>query len=122
MAKNLHFITAFKRSFSVSVLGMGFGIPILNFICFFFSYRDLKGHGMSTWDHKIGTVILYGKVSMSRLCIACCFPVGMLAAGIYHLNKKLLIVAYGHFKQFFYYSICIFLYITVSVFLLTKCS
>jgi hypothetical protein len=62
---------------------MGFGIPIVNFICFFFSYRDLKGHGMSTWDQKIGTVILYGKVSMSRLFIAGSFPMGLLAAGFY---------------------------------------
>jgi uncharacterized RDD family membrane protein YckC len=81
--ENLSLMTAFKRSFAVTVLGMGFGIPILNFICFFFSYRDLKGHGMSTWDQKIGTVILYGKVSYSRLCIAGGFPIGMLAAGFY---------------------------------------
>lgn len=81
--EKLNFITVFKRSFFVNVLGMGFGIPILNFICFFFSYRDLKGHGTSTWDYKIGTVILYGKVSMSRLFIAGSFPVGMFAAGFY---------------------------------------
>jgi uncharacterized RDD family membrane protein YckC len=77
------FKTALKRSIFVSAAGMGFGIPILNFICFIFSYRDLKGHGISTWDHKIGTVTLYGKVSMSRLCIAGSLPMGMLAAGFY---------------------------------------
>ena len=81
--EKLNFITALKRSFFVSFLGMGFGVPILNFICFFFSYRDLKGHGMSTWDDKIGTVILYGNVSMSRICIAGSFPIVMLAAGFY---------------------------------------
>jgi uncharacterized RDD family membrane protein YckC len=81
--EKLNFKTAFKRSIFVSAAGMGFGIPILNFICFFFSYRDLKGHGISSWDHKIGTVTLYGKVSMSRLCIAGSFPMGMLAAGFY---------------------------------------
>ncbi|WP_419954218.1 RDD family protein [Neobacillus niacini] len=81
--EKLNFKTVFKRSFFVNILGMGFGIPIVNFICFFFSYRDLKGHGMSTWDYKIGTVILYGKVSMSRLFIAGCLPVGLLAAGFY---------------------------------------
>jgi hypothetical protein len=81
--EKLNFKTAFKRSFFVNVLGMGFGIPILNFICFFLSYRDLKVRGISTWDHKIGTVILYGKVSISRLCIAGVLPIGMLAAGFY---------------------------------------
>ncbi|MEH6994760.1 RDD family protein [Neobacillus drentensis] len=81
--EKLNFITVFKRSFFVNVLGMGLGIPILNIICFFLSYRDLKGRGLSTWDHKIGTVILYGKVSLSRLCIAGSFPIGMLAAGFY---------------------------------------
>ncbi|WHY01578.1 RDD family protein [Neobacillus sp. DY30] len=79
----LNFITAFKRSLFVNFLGMGFGIPILNVICFFFSYRDLKGNGISTWDCKIGTVILYGQVSMARLFIAGSLPVGLLAAGFY---------------------------------------
>ncbi len=79
----LNFQTAFKRSIFVSGAGMGFGIPILNLICFLFSYRDLKGHGMSTWDDKIGTVILYGKVSLARIFIAGCFPAALLVAGIY---------------------------------------
>lgn len=81
--EKLNFTCVFKQSFFVNILGMGFGIPIVNFICFFFSYRDLKGHEMSTWDYKIGTVILYGKVSMSRLFIAGCLPVGLLAAEFY---------------------------------------
>ncbi|MDF2787268.1 MAG: hypothetical protein K0S80_366 [Neobacillus sp.] len=81
--EKLTFVTVFKRSFFVTILGMGFGIPILNFICFLFSYRDLKGRGVSTWDYKIGTVILYGRVSMSRLFIAGSLPVGLLAAGFY---------------------------------------
>ncbi|MDR7077030.1 hypothetical protein J2Y03_002053 [Neobacillus niacini] len=81
--EKLNFITALKRSFFVSFLGMGFGIPILNIICFFFSYRDLKSSGMSTWDHKIGIVILYGNISLSRFCIASILPIGMLAAGFY---------------------------------------
>lgn len=81
--EKLNFMTAFKRSIFVSAAGMGFGIPILNFICFLFSYRDLKGHGMSTWDQQIGTVILYGRVSMTRIFLASSLPVGMLTAGFY---------------------------------------
>lgn len=81
--EKLNFMTALKRSIFVSVAGMGFGIPFLNFICFLFSYRDLKGHGVSTWDQKIGTVILYGKVSMTRIFLASSLPVGMLAAGFF---------------------------------------
>lgn len=81
--ERLDFLTALKRSIFVSAAGMGFGIPILNFICFIFSYRDLKGHGISTWDQKIGTIMLYGKVSTSRILLASCLPVGMLAAGFY---------------------------------------
>jgi uncharacterized RDD family membrane protein YckC len=79
----LNFLTAFKRSIFVSVAGMGFGIPIINLICFLFSYRDLKGTGISTWDQKIGTVILYGQVSLPRVFIAASFPVALLVAGIY---------------------------------------
>jgi uncharacterized RDD family membrane protein YckC len=79
----LNFLIALKRSIFVSIAGMGFGIPILNLICFLFSYRDLKGTGISTWDQKIGTVILYGQVSLPRVFIAASFPVALLIAGIY---------------------------------------
>jgi uncharacterized RDD family membrane protein YckC len=79
----LNFLIALRRSIFVSIAGMGFGIPILNLICFLFSYRDLKGRGISTWDQKIGTVILYGQVSLPRVFIAASFPVALLVAGIY---------------------------------------
>jgi len=77
----LNYMTALKRSLLVSIAGMGFGIPILNLICFLFSFRDLTGRGMSAWDQKIGTVILYGQVSPARILFASLIPAGMLAAG-----------------------------------------
>lgn len=79
--ERIHFITALKRSIFVSAAGMGFGIPIINFICFCFSYFDLKKHGNTTWDKQIGTVVLYGKVGLGRILFVSLFPVSFLIAG-----------------------------------------
>jgi hypothetical protein len=79
--ESLDFSTALKRSVFVNAAGMGFGIPILNLICFLFSYRDLKKHGFATWDKRIGTVVLYGKVSTARLVFVSLFPIALLIAG-----------------------------------------
>ena len=80
--ERIDFLTAFQRSIFVNAAGMGFGLPIINFICFYFSYFDLKKNGKSTWDQQIGTVVLYGKVSSARLIFASLFPIGLLIAGL----------------------------------------
>jgi hypothetical protein len=80
--ERIDFITAFQRSIFVNAAGMGFGLPIINLICFYFSFFDLKKNGKSTWDQQIGTVVLYGKVSSARLIIASLFPIGFLIAGL----------------------------------------
>jgi hypothetical protein len=80
--EQIDFVTAFQRSIFVNAAGMGFGLPIINFICFYFSYSDLKKNGKSTWDQQIGTVVLYGKVSPTRLIFASLFPIGLLIAGL----------------------------------------
>ncbi|WML38323.1 RDD family protein [Neobacillus sp. OS1-2] len=78
----LHFLTALKRSIFVTAAGMGFGVPIIHFICSYFSYFDLKRNGMSTWDQQIGTVVLYGKVSPIRIVIVSLLPIALLIAGL----------------------------------------
>ncbi|MCM3765094.1 RDD family protein [Neobacillus niacini] len=78
----IDFFTALKRSIFVNAAGMGFGVPFINIICFLFSYRDLKEHGIATWDKHIGTVVLYGKVSTARLVVVSLFPIALLIAGI----------------------------------------
>lgn len=78
----IDFSTAIQRSIFVSAAGMGLGVPLINFICGWFSYKDLKKHGRSTWDQQIGTIVLYGQVTTTRLLIASLFPLGMLIAGI----------------------------------------
>jgi uncharacterized RDD family membrane protein YckC len=79
--ERISFSTAFARSIFVNAAGMGFGVPLINFICFCFSYFDLKKNGKSTWDRQIGTVVLYGQVSMFRLLFVSLFPIGLLIAG-----------------------------------------
>ncbi|EKN66183.1 hypothetical protein BABA_17282 [Neobacillus bataviensis LMG 21833] len=78
----LHFLIALKRSIFVTAAGMGFGVPIINFICFYFSFFDLKKNGISTWDQQIGTVVLYGKVSPTRIIFVSLFPIALLIAGL----------------------------------------
>jgi hypothetical protein len=78
----LNFLTALQRSIFVSAAGMGFGIPVINFICFYFSYSDLKKHGFSSWDKQIGTVVLYGKTSPARILFVSLFPISLFIAGL----------------------------------------
>lgn len=78
----IHFMTAFKRSVYVIAAGMGFGVPVLNFICYLFSYKDLREHGISIWDLKSDTVVLYGSVNTSRVLLMACFPLVLLIAGV----------------------------------------
>ncbi|MDR6125044.1 putative RDD family membrane protein YckC [Bacillus sp. SLBN-46] len=80
--EHIDFFTALKRSIFVTAAGMGFGIPLINFICFYFSYSDLKKNGRSTWDNQIGTVVLYGKVSFARIVFVSLFPISLLVAGL----------------------------------------
>lgn len=78
----IQFPTAFKRSFFVIIAGMGFGVPVLNFICYLFSLVDLQKNGMSAWDKKSGTIVLYGKVPFPRIFFASLFPVILFISGI----------------------------------------
>jgi hypothetical protein len=75
-------MTAFKRSVFVIAAGMGFGVPVINFICYLFSYKDLKEHGISIWDLKSDTVVLYGNVNTARMCLMACFPLVLFLAGV----------------------------------------
>ncbi len=78
----IDFHTALKRSIFVTAAGMGFGVPLINFICFYFSYFDLKKNGKSTWDRQVGTVVLYGQVNSARILFVSIFPFMLLIAGI----------------------------------------
>lgn len=78
----INFVTALKRSIFVTAAGMGLGVPIINFICFGFSYKDLKKHGYATWDKQIGTIVLYGRISTARMLVVSIIPIGLLIAGL----------------------------------------
>lgn len=79
---SLRFSIAFKRSLFVIGAGMGFGVPILNFVCNLFSLFDLRKNGVSAWDDKIGTIVLYGRVQLPRLVFAILFPIIIFISGI----------------------------------------
>ncbi len=75
------FIMALKRSILVTAVGMGFGIPLINLICSYFSYFDLRKNGKSTWDQHIGTVVLYGQVNLARILFVSLFSLALIIAG-----------------------------------------
>lgn len=77
----IDFVMALKRSIFVTAAGMGFGIPLINFICYYFSYFDLRKNGKSTWDQHIGTVVLYGQVNLARILFVSLFPLALIIAG-----------------------------------------
>lgn len=80
--EQLPYGTALKRSVFVTAAGMGFGIPILNFICYYFSYLHLKKNGISLWDQNFGTVVLYGQVNSLQIVFVSIFPIALLIAGL----------------------------------------
>lgn len=78
----IDFRTAFKRSGLVIAVGMGFGVPIITFICFLLSYFDLSKHDRSRWDEKTGTITLYGNIGLARILLASCFPLAIFLTGL----------------------------------------
>lgn len=63
---NLSLKKSFKRSLMVWMRGVGFGIPILNTICFFIFRRDLKKMGNASWDQKLNIRVYTSKRKRTR--------------------------------------------------------
>ena len=68
----LSFSEALKRSFLVSVQGLGFGIPLVSLFTLLFAYRRLTKTGTTLWDTSVGAVVLHKKWGVVRalVCIA----------------------------------------------------
>ena len=79
--ERIDLFTAIKRSLMVTSAGMGLGVPILNFICFYLGYRALKKHGHAFWDKQCDTVVLYGQASTGRILFISLFPLILVIAG-----------------------------------------
>lgn len=79
---SIDFWTAFKRSMLIIAAGMGFGIPLITFICNLFSYLNMRKHGRSIWDNKTGTIVLYGNINFPRVFVSVFFPLSIFIAGI----------------------------------------
>jgi uncharacterized RDD family membrane protein YckC len=65
----INFTQALRRSFGVWVRGLGFGIPIISFICILVSYFDLRRNGITKWDQKSGLVTVHGTVGVFRVLL-----------------------------------------------------
>ena len=77
----LDYLTAFKRSVYIALSGMGLGIPFFSFLFSIHSHFRRTKNGMSPWDVKYGTIILYGETSIGRILLAALLPAALFCTG-----------------------------------------
>jgi len=64
--EKLHYKQSMKRSFSVWVKGVGFGIPIISIATMFFSFFRLNLKGITSWDLKGRYIVTHYPISPFR--------------------------------------------------------
>ncbi|NHM31603.1 RDD family protein [Neobacillus terrae] len=77
----LDYLTAFRRSFYIALSGMGLGIPFFSFLFSLRSHFSRPKSGLSPWDLKCGTVILYGETSIGRFLFTALLPDALFCTG-----------------------------------------
>ena len=60
--EKLSFGNAISRSFSVWLIGLGLGIPIITLITQLVSYSKLKKSGKTSWDEEGGYQVIHDKI------------------------------------------------------------
>lgn len=73
----LSFIEAFYRSYLVWIIGLGFGIRIVEIFTQLYAYLKLKERGISSWDKKINSKIIYGEIGGLRILLAILILIGI---------------------------------------------
>lgn len=68
--KTLRIFQTFKRNLSLSVFGLGLGIPLFSIATQYFSFIELQKNGDSKWDVSNGLTTKYDKLSTFRICFA----------------------------------------------------
>jgi len=68
--QRLSFPQALKRSFRVWYRGLGLGLPIISLITLIVAYRNLKRHGITTWDRDAQLVVSHKKIGFTRAALA----------------------------------------------------
>lgn len=67
----LSLLEAFVRSVSVTVYGMGVGIPVITLATHFVAYRTLIRTGSTSWDRAGGYSVSHETVGLLRSVVAC---------------------------------------------------
>ncbi len=70
MGNRLSFSNALSRAFSVWFMGLGLGLPIVNFITLIVSYVKLKNQGITSWDREGRYAVIHEGLSAVRITIA----------------------------------------------------
>lgn len=78
----LNFAQALKRSFLVWFRGMGCGLPIVQLIMMFISYRNLKKYGDTSWDLDGGCLVKHQEINKVRILFILLFFIFLFLAFI----------------------------------------
>jgi hypothetical protein len=77
MGSRLSFSNALSRAFSVWFMGLGLGLPIVNFITLIVSYVKLKNAGITSWDREGQYVVIHERLSGLRIGVAVLVLIGI---------------------------------------------
>lgn len=61
------FKAALRRSFKVWAIGLGAGIPVLNYIASAVAYKQLVKSGVTYWDQEEKLIVCHDKIGRSRI-------------------------------------------------------
>ena len=68
--QNISFFDALKRTVLLWVKGLGFGLPIINFIPMVLAARRIKKNGTASWDDSISAVVKCSPLNALDVVIA----------------------------------------------------
>lgn len=69
----LSFTQSFYRSCLVWIIGLGFGIQLVQTFTQIYAFFDLYGEGKSKWDRMVKSEIIYGEIEIGKVLTAIFF-------------------------------------------------
>jgi len=85
-AKRLDIQTAFRRSFSVWLKGLGMGIPVINALCMLAAYQRLRTYRTTSWDVQEHVVVTHEAIPKWRFFLL--FTLALIGMIYYSYWKK----------------------------------